>query len=173
LHWVNAALLVGAAVFDYPGRGYVLFGLLLFLPLLDRRWTPPALPRSRKNYLGWTGLLTVTAILLTWRPLHAEFALSTLLMAALPEEWFFRAYFMMQLGMGWHANLVSSLLFSVVHGLTWGWMTALLVFIPSLFYGWLYQKTRDLILLVLVHMLSNLVYVAFLRQYLTMISGTG
>jgi membrane protease YdiL (CAAX protease family) len=173
LHWVNAALLVGAAVFDYPGRGYVLFGLLLFLPLLDRRWSPPALPRSRKNYLAWAGLIVAAVALLVWQPRHADFALMTLLTAALPEEWFFRAYFMMQLGMGWHANLVSSLLFSLVHGLTWGWMTALLVFVPSLFYGWLYQKTRDLVLLVGVHALSNLVYVMFLRQYLTVISGTG
>ncbi len=43
--------------------------------------------------------------------------------------------------------------------------TALLVFLPSLFYGWLYQRTRDLPLLVLVHALSNLVYVMFLAGY--------
>jgi membrane protease YdiL (CAAX protease family) len=73
---------------------------------------------------------------------------------------------MARLGMVWHANLVSSLLFSLVHGLTWGWMTALLVFVPSLFYGWLYRKTRDLVLLVGVHALSNLVYVMFLRVHI-------
>ena len=139
---------------------------MLFLPLLDRRWTPPALPRSRKNYLAWAGLIVAAVALLVWQPRHADFALTTLLTAALPEEWFFRAYFMMQLGMGWHANLVSSLLFSLVHGLTWGWMTALLVFVPSLFYGWLYRKTRDLVLLVGVHALSNLVYVMFLRVHI-------
>ena len=92
--------------------------------------------------------------------------MTTLLLAALPEEWFFRAYFMTRLGGDLRANLVTSVVFSLLHGLTWGWVTALLVFIPSLFYGWLYQKTRDLVLLVIVHTLSNLVYVMFLRELL-------
>lgn len=157
---------MGAAVADYPGRGYVLLGLLLFLPLLDRRWALPAIPRSKAHYAAWGGLLAATALLLIWQPLHVEFAFITLLTAALPEEWFFRAYFMMRLGMGAQANLISSALFSLMHGLTWGWVTALLVFVPSLFYGWLYQKTRDLVLLVMVHALSNLVYVIFLKQHL-------
>lgn len=61
-------------------------------------------------------------------------------------------------------TLFSSLLFSLLHGLTRGWTAATLVFPPSLFYGWLYQRTRDLPLLALVHTLSNLVYVLFLAR---------
>jgi membrane protease YdiL (CAAX protease family) len=144
--------------------------LLLFLPLLDRHWTLPVLSRSRKNHLAWTGLLAAAAALLAWQPRHAEFALTTLLMAALPEEWFFRVYFMGRLGLDRRANLASSMLFSLMHGLTWGWVTALLVFVPSLFYGWLYLKTRDLILIVLAHALSNLLYVMFLSRYLTTVT---
>lgn len=150
----------------------MLLGLLLFLPLLDRRWALPAIPRSRTHYAAWGGLLAATALLLIWQPLRVEFAFTTLLTAALPEEWFFRAYFMMRLGMGLQANLASSVLFSLMHGLTWGWVTALLVFVPSLFYGWLYQKTRDLVLLIMVHALSNLVYVIFLGRYLRAAAGT-
>ena len=100
-----------------------------------------------------------------------EFALTALLLAALPEEWFFRAYFMMRVGGDIRANLVTSVVFSLLHGLTWGWVTALLVFVPSLFYGWLYRKTRDLVLLVLAHLLSNLVYVMFLREQLAKVLG--
>jgi membrane protease YdiL (CAAX protease family) len=137
--------------------------------------------------------------LMVWRPSETPFALATFVMAAIPEEWFFRAYFMTRLQTAWlehvahmersgarrnittpgfhfipsglHAltpwlpNVAASLLFSLMHGLTRGWITAALVFVPSLFYGWLYQRTRDLPLLVLVHGLSNIVYALFLAGF--------
>jgi membrane protease YdiL (CAAX protease family) len=197
--WISGAVLAGGAVFSYPGRDYVLIGLMLFLPLLDRDWRLPALPRSRAHYFVWAGLLLAGIALLTWRPSEIPFALTTLLMAAVPEEWFFRAYFMTRLqttclehvtriersgirgtittpgfhfitsGLHtlalWFPNVAASLLFSLMHGLTRGWAVAALVFLPSLFYGWLYQRARDLPLLVLVHTLSNLIYVLFLAGY--------
>ena len=165
LPWINGAALAGSAVFFWPGRDYVLVGLMLFLPLLDRGWRIPSLPRSRSHYLAWGGLLFAGAVLLAWQPSAAPFALATLLTAAIPEEWFFRAYFMTRIGQGWRANLVTSALFSLLHGLTHDWATALLVFLPSLFYGWLYQRTRDLPLVVLAHALSNLVFVMFLAEF--------
>lgn len=139
---------------------------MLFLPLFDHRWRVPELPRSRMHYLAWGGLLLAGALLLAWRPMHAPFTLATLLTAALPEEWFFRAYFMTRIRQGWRANLLTSVLFSLLHGLTQGWPAAVRVFLPSLFFGWLYQRTRDLPLLILVHALSNLVYVIFLAQFI-------
>lgn len=135
---------------------------MLLLPLFDRGWQLPSLPCSRLHHLSWAAITIAGIALLVWRPSVVPYALSTLLMAALPEEWFFRAYFMTRLGQGVRANIIASLLFSLLHGLTRGWTTAVLVFLPSLFYGWLYQHTRDLPLLVLVHALSNLVYVLFL-----------
>ena len=138
---------------------------MLFLPLLDRGWQIPLLPRTRSHYLAWSGLLFAGAVLLAWQSSSAPFALATLLTAAIPEEWFFRAYFMTRIGQGWRANLVPSALFSLLHGLTHDWTTALLVFLPSLFYGWLYQRTRDLPLVVLAHALSNLIYVMFLAGF--------
>jgi membrane protease YdiL (CAAX protease family) len=164
--WISGGALAGSAVFSYPGRNYVLNGLMLFLPLLDRHWSSPSWPRASRNYFFWAGLLIVTALLLAWQPHQARFALVTLLLAAVPEEWFFRGYFMMRMGRGWPANLVTSLLFSLLHGLVHDWMTALRVFIPSLVYGWLYQRTKDLPLLILVHALSNLVFVIFVRRIL-------
>lgn len=169
--WLSAAALAGCAALDYPGRSYVLVGLMLFLPLFDRAWRPPTLPHARSHYLSWGALILAVAVLLLWRPSHMEFALTALLLAALPEEWFFRAYFMMRVGGNTRANLITSVVFSLLHGLTWGWVTALLVFVPSLLYGWLYQKTRDLVLLVLAHLLSNLVYVMFLREQLAKVLG--
>lgn len=161
---ISGAVLTGCAAFSYPGRDYVLIGLMLFLPLLDRTWPAPQLPHARSHYLVWAGLSIVAAGLLIWRPSYTTLALSILLTAALPEEWFFRAYFMTRLGANWRANLFASLLFALLHGLTRDWITALLVFSPSLFYGWLYLRSRDLPLLVMTHALSNLLFVLFLAQ---------
>jgi len=144
---------------------------MLFLPLLDRQWRIPALPKSRSHILSWVTLLIAGIALLAWRPTETSFALATLLTAALPEEWFFRAYFMARLGNDIRANVLASLLFSLLHGLTRGWTTAVLVSIPSLFYGWLYQRTRDFPLLTLVHALSNLLYAAFLAQFVATFIG--
>lgn len=198
--WISGTVLAGGAVFSYPGRDYVLVGLMLFLPLLDRGWRVPALPRPRLHHLVWAGLFISSIALLIWRPSETPFAVTTLLMAAIPEEWFFRAYFMTRLQTAclehvarmersgtrgtitppgfhfitsglhaltlWFPNVAASLLFSLMHGLTRGWAAAALVFVPSLFYGWLYRRTRDLPLLVLVHALSNLVFVMFFANFL-------
>ena len=162
--WLSGAVLTGCAAFSYPGRDYVLIGLMLFLPLFDRAWSAPRLPRTRSHYLAWGALLLAIAGLLGWRSSFAAFTLAAILTSALPEEWYFRAYFMGRLGTGWRAIAVTSLLFSLLHGLTRDWATAILVFVPSLFYGWLYQRSRDFPLLVLTHTLSNLAFVLFLAQ---------
>ena len=141
---------------------------MLFLPLADRRWLLPVVPLSPRHVIAWACLMRAGSGMLLWQPQYLGFALSTLLFAALPEEWFFRAYFMTRLGEGWRANLIASLFFAIMHGFSRDWITAALVFIPSLFYGWLYQRTRDLPLLILVHGLSNLIYVLFVAR-LTMI----
>jgi uncharacterized protein len=100
-------------------------------------------------------------------PRYLSTAASALLIAALPEEWFFRAYFQTALEArpslrALQAIVVTSLLFSLIHGLSRDWTTAVLAFVPSVFYGWLYQRTRDLALVVLVHALSNLGFAMFL-----------
>jgi len=79
--WISGAVLAGGAVFSYPGRDYVLVGLMLFLPLLDRVWQVPAIPRSRSHYLAWAGLLISGIALLAWRPSEMPFTISTLLTA--------------------------------------------------------------------------------------------
>jgi membrane protease YdiL (CAAX protease family) len=163
--WLSSGVLAGAAAFSHPGRAYLLTALLLFLPLADRSWQLPGIPRAVSNYISWTALVLAISVLLVWKSAYTAFAVNTLLFSALPEEWFFRAYFMDRIGKGWRANLVASLLFSFLHVLTRGW-AGLLVLGPSLFYGWLYQRTRDLPLLVLVHALSNVVFVMFLQHRL-------
>lgn len=172
--WIGGATLAGCAVFfAEPARTYVLLGVMLFFPLLDRHWRLPIFPRTPLNYACWLALLITAGALLLWQPQHLEYALSTLLTAALPEEWFFRAYFMTRMetthwGRGWRANIIVTILFSGLHALTRGWLVGLSVLAPSLAYGWLYQRTRDLPLLVLLHALSNLIFVMFLSRYFTL-----
>ncbi len=141
-------------------------GLMFFSPLIDRRWAPPILPWNLSHIVAWGSIILVSSGLLFWQPTHLSFALTTLLFTALPEEWFFRAYFMTRLDEKWRANLITSLLFAIMHGLARDWIIAALVFIPSLFYGWLYQRTRDLPLLILIHGFSNLVYMMLLSKIL-------
>lgn len=173
--WIGGAALAGCAVFfAEPLRTVALTGALLFLPLIDRQWHLPDLPRAPRHYALWLALLLAAAALLIWQPQHLGYALATLLTAALPEEWFFRAYFMARLqetrwGRGWRANLVTTLLFGALHALTRGWLVGLSVLGPSLLYGWLYQRTRDLPLIVLLHALSNLIFVMFLSRYFTLL----
>ena len=174
--WIGGAALAGCAVFfAEPIRTYALTGILLFFPLLDRHWRLPGFPYAPRNYTLWLVLLLTAAALLLWQPQHLGYALATLFTAALPEEWFFRAYFMTRLqetrwGRGWRANLITTLLFGGLHALTRGWLVGLSVLGPSLVYGWLYQRTRDLPLIVLLHALSNLVFVMFLSRYFTLLS---
>ena len=139
---------------------------MLFLPLADQRWTPPVLTWKPHHIITWGCLLLISGGMLLWQPQYLNFALSTLLLAAVPEEWFFRGYFMARMGGGWKGNLIASLLFSLLHGLTRGCYTALLVFTPSIFYGWLYQRTRDLPSLILLHTLSNILYAIFIASLL-------
>lgn len=161
--WIGGAALVGCAVFfAEPWRTAMTVGVMLAYPLLDRYWRIPAPATRRMRHLAWLLASALLLLLLVWRPQHLGFAISTLLFAALPEEWFFRAYFMTRLGSGWRANLLATLLFATLHGMTRGVTTAALVTLPSLAYGWLFQRTRDLPLLVLVHCLSNVIYILLL-----------
>lgn len=159
---ISTTVLIASAVFSFPARDYVLVALMLFLPLMDRDWRVASFSQNKAGMAVSATLILVAVALVAWRPAYAGHALATLLMAALPEEWFFRAYFMTRLGEGFRANAIASLVFSLMHGLTRDWATAVLVFLPSLFYGWLYQRTRNLPLVVLAHALSNIVYALFL-----------
>lgn len=175
--WIGGAALTGGAVFfAEPLRTLVLVGIMLFFPLIDREWQPPALPRKTGHVIAWAVLALMIGALVLAEPRYLTAAASSLLIAALPEEWFFRAYFQGTLESrtrfrGLQSILITSLLFSLIHGLSRDWTTAVLVFVPSLVYGWLYQRTRDLPMLVFVHALSNIVYVMYLSTLVVSIAG--
>ena len=94
------------------------------------------------------------------------------LVAALPEEWFFRAYLQKCLGNNVAAVLLVSLMFSLMHFITHSFASAWLVFIPSVFFGWVYKQTSNLVLVVMLHALSNLVYYIYLETYIVKYIGS-
>jgi len=52
--WLFGAILAGCAVFIFEGRSFLLTGLMLFLPLLDRNWHYPEISCSRFQLMGWS-----------------------------------------------------------------------------------------------------------------------
>lgn len=178
LLFINGAILTVCAVFDYAWRTHLLVGMMLFLPFLDRAWQMSGLKIRGFRVTVWL-LLLLTGLMITgFNPDYSTAALYALCFAALPEEWFFRGYFMGRVEQfisrqgdnSWlnpaiKANILTSLFFTLLHLPIQG-SSGLLVFIPSLFYGWLYQKYRDIMLVILLHALSNIIFVIYLREYL-------
>ena len=166
---IFGAALTGCAVFIYDSRTIVLAVLMLFLPLFDQRWqlSPSSITQYRITLLSLGCVIIV--LLIGLNPDYATAALITLLIAALPEEWFFRAYFMMRIekkGLRpYQANILTSLFFALLHLPVQGWF-GLTVFVPSLFYGFIYQRSRDIVLIVLLHAISNIVFFVYIQDYL-------
>lgn len=197
LYLVFTGLLLLATLIQFDWRTELVTALLLFLPLLDTSY-------KKVNALGYVSaarwhlfarffLLAAFTLLVLLPPQNIQFALITLFLVALPEEWFFRAYLMTQLEsaltkqqlntqykaqeagssagllkaipVSLLANLIASLFFALMHlplqGL-WG----LMVFFPSLFLGFLYQRDNDLFIVVCVHALFNLLYINYLVNYI-------
>lgn len=149
---------------------------MLFLPLLDKTWSLPEISFNKTKLISW-GLITASGLLLVAiNPHYATAAVSTLVFSALPEEWFFRAYLMTQLAaILWvyrayipispmhMANISTSIFFALLHLPTQGWF-GLSVFFPALFFGWVYQKSNDIVLLILIHALSNIIFFMYIEN---------
>ena len=200
LLFLNGAILTVCAVFIYDARAFVLTGLMLFLPLFDMQWQHRdrhwRLPfsrmlreqtsapgergaRNRSQLVLWLLLTFLTLALIMFNPQHANTALIILLLTALPEEWFFRAYVQTRTErliidnttnisphkIMWLANITTSGFFALTHLPTQG-VAGLWVLLPSLLFGWLYQAYRDLPLVILLHTLSNLFFIIYLRDML-------
>jgi uncharacterized protein len=177
LLFINGAILTGGAVFIYPARTTILTGLLLLLPLLDRAWRVPDIASQKKQFHFVLAVLCLYGLITVLHLESAYTAISILFLVALPEEWFFRAYFMSRLESffsnikylpikaDWLANITTSVFFALTHIPTQGWF-GLSVFFPSLFFGWIYQKQKNLILVILLHALSNLIFILYVRDFL-------
>ena len=145
----------------------VLILLFLFFPLLDKQWVKTKY--HNQNTLNINTLFSIILLLCSAVTLfftnQFEIFFASLFIAAIPEEWYFRVYLMTKLGKSIKANVMTSVVFSLLHMITVGWMAGLLVFVPSLVYGWFFQKTSNIILVMTMHAISNIVYLIWLVRY--------
>lgn len=185
--YINGVLLTLSAVFIYDWRSQLMLLLMLFLPFIDNRWLVPDFNLYKPGATYVNALKALLAILLLVLMSHAYvdavLVLTTLILVALPEEWFFRAYFQQivtsriiellsakgqvsRLYPLHAANVITSVFFALLHlpiqGVRGG-----LVFFPSLLFGFVYQKTNDLVLLVLLHAVSNILYLIVLNEFMS------
>ena len=170
LPFLFGAILTACAVFIYPHRSFVLTALMLFLPLFDKQWQLASTNIIKYRLIILSLCCVAIWVLVGVNTDYAGVVLMTLFTAALPEEWFFRSYFMMRierLGLRpYQANIFTSLFFTLLHLPTQG-LFGLSVFIPSLIYGYIYQCSRDIVLLVLLHAISNIVFFVYIQDMLT------
>ena len=153
------------AMFALQSRDWLLPVLFLLLPFVDVQWSMPRISFGRQFLISWVILSVAIILLLLQNTQLVDLFTVMVLVAALPEEWFFRAYLQKRLGNNVAAVLIVSLLFSLMHFITQSSAVAWLVFIPSIFFGWVYIKSNDLVLVIILHALSNLVYYIYLKSY--------
>ncbi len=173
---LNGAILMGCAVFITAEYIYILTGLMLFLPFLDKSLDLRALFKYEYAWLSILLLLFTIGITIN-RQTEIEVALSTLILTALPEEWFFRNYALVKVNAflrsrltyvgthwsEWLANISVSTVFALMHLPTQGFF-GLMTFFPSLLFGWIFIRSRDIWLVIIIHFLSNIVYISYLKD---------
>jgi len=150
--------------FDYS---VLIILFLLFFPLLDRQWFMGYQFNVSNQIPVLVLCVLIMGLLFLLRPEYHVYMVSTLFFAALPEEWFFRAYLMQRINQLFcgqiYANIISSILFALLHVPTQGWF-GLAVFFPSFIFGWLFQKTANLMLVIMIHSLCNIIYMLYLSS---------
>jgi len=154
------------------GEPYTYIGIsigmlfMLFFPFVDSAWQKPDLSLNKVTFSVYLVFLLIL-ILVVFNLQKWQLIVSSLLFAALPEEWFFRSYLLLRinqlLNKPWLANILTSIVFSLLHLPTQGWF-GLSVFFPSLVFGWFYQKTNNLLLVIGLHALSNAAFYIYLKD---------
>lgn len=152
------AATISVAMFALQSRDWLLPVLFLLLPFIDTQWRIPRISLGKQQQVSWIIITMVIIILLQQNAQLIDLFTVMLLVAALPEEWFFRAYLQKQLGNNITAIISVSIIFTLMHFITSNSFYSLLVFIPSVIFGITYKKTDDIILLVMLHALSNLLF---------------
>lgn len=160
--YINFAvlLIVVAIAKNSDFQFIILIFPLMLLPFIDRKWVlKKSIFQTNQGSLLILILLIVLVVLpVALNIITAATVASILLYAALPEEWFFRAYVLDRLGNDTKANIISSLLFCSIHALGGNFIHATLVFIPSITLGYVFIKYGNLGIIVLLHLLFNIVY---------------
>ena len=162
---VSYSIIFLALLQSIPFLSNYIYLLLLVLPILDPYWKMPNLRYVSRSCILFSLLcIFLASLLLIYDSSYIEYFFSMLVLTALPEEWFFRAYLLSRIGLNFRGNVIVSIAFSLLHGFNQNFLMIFLVFAPSLAFGWVYQQTKSIYITVLLHALSNLVYVIFIKD---------
>jgi len=143
---------------------------MLLSPYIDKEFKPLRSNLKKRPDLFLTGLSIIISFL-AYRSgnISLTLILYTLVISAIPEEWFFRIYcqprlikycssFMTKRTGVIIGITLTSVLFSALHAIAQENIHQMyLIFIPSMIYGYAYHKTRDLLLIVNLHFISNII----------------
>lgn len=141
------------------------FPQLSFIPYLYMSFPIIFLSDSRlgfgnyKKGLLWgsvflPGLILFPPDLIGWKVVASQAGIAFI------EEIFFRAYLMRELGNFW-----TSLLFSGAHMINFPGVNSVLVFFPSLIFGYAYLRSGSIVAPWLLHWTSNLIYLSFQKKF--------
>lgn len=133
---------------------------MLLSPLLDKHWISEArFINLDRKVIGINTMLFLLTGYIAWQDYSLwQSVFYILITAALPEEWFFRGYLQQRTGNKLKSVFLVSILFSISHAISVTPLQGLLVFIPSLVFGYIYLLSRDILLVIMLHLLSNLLY---------------
>lgn len=142
--------------------------LLLLLPFLENNWNITDVNFYQQKFrIGIVALFSIFVSLSVYSG-NLEILIATLIFVAIPEEWFFRAYLLNRLSLSMQhaflANIITSMFFALLHLPVQG-LPGLLVFFPSLIFGWIYLRYKDLMLTVMLHGVSNYLFIQYFNQY--------
>ncbi|NMC60487.1 MAG: CPBP family intramembrane metalloprotease [Candidatus Methanofastidiosa archaeon] len=120
-------------------------------------------------FQSYPALLQVDFFIKTSKDFSPLFYLKILLIAPLFEELIYRgillALLLHHLSPKW-SILLSSILFSILH---LNPTQFLLAFILGLFCGWYYYKTKNLLTCIIIHSISNLIGVTYIKYFLNIL----
>ncbi len=144
-----------------------LYVFLLFFPLLDWQFIKSTLTPNTQAFIQSVAVLLVLTVVLFFVSTETlQYFLVMAAFTALPEEWFFRGYLLRKLGLNLHANIIVSIGFSILHIIVQGSLIGALTFIPSLVFGWVFIKYKSLTFVILLHALSNIIYIKYVKDFL-------
>jgi len=170
-HPLIAVLFLCAFAFfnDNQSLAFISIIFMLLYPFIDPHWRKAPFPFNLKFLAIWLMIMVLILGLTLIYQIHWRYILATTLLVALPEEWFFRAYFMQRMGLILQSplagNVITSGIFALLHVPVQGWF-GLTVFLPSMLFGWIYQRTDDLVMVILVHAFSNLLFIYYLADFM-------
>ncbi len=141
----------------FPQYSFVA-GIYMVLPLLFMEDKKLGFKNYKKGFLY--GLFGLPLFIYSLPSLTCLAWVLNQLGIAVAEEIFFRGFLM-----NFFNNITVSFMFMLAHLIHFPTINSLLVFFPSLIFGYVYIKSGSIVAPVLLHFFSNLFFFAFIKEF--------